>query len=109
MCEYPCWTLHAIGGGILLAEIQQASDVTYVYDYDRIDAKKGSQESFIKMKLLMLLTFLWRSLIDYETSENSSVSLVESDYFSTHLIHVNEITLVKTFLRMHLVFSLVLR
>ena len=31
-------TLHAIGAGILIAEIQQSSNLTYrVYDYDRVD------------------------------------------------------------------------
>ena len=39
----PAGMLHAIGSGILLAEIQQNSDLTYrVYDYDRVgkDGKK---------------------------------------------------------------------
>lgn len=36
-------TLHSIGGGILLAEIQQNSNTTYrLYDYDRID--KGGKK-----------------------------------------------------------------
>lgn len=35
----PAGTLHSIGAGNLLAEIQQASDVTYrLYDYGRLDA-----------------------------------------------------------------------
>jgi mannose-6-phosphate isomerase len=35
----PPGTVHAIGGGIVLAEIQQNSDVTFrLYDYDRPDA-----------------------------------------------------------------------
>ncbi len=34
----PAGTVHAIGGGILIAEIQESSNVTYrVYDYDRTD------------------------------------------------------------------------
>jgi mannose-6-phosphate isomerase class I len=33
----PAGTLHAIGGGVLLAEVQQSSDTTYrVYDYGRL-------------------------------------------------------------------------
>lgn len=37
----PAGTLHAIGGGILLAEVQQSSDVTYrVYDYGRLQNGK---------------------------------------------------------------------
>ena len=32
----PAGTIHAIGGGILIAEVQQSSDLTYrVFDYDR--------------------------------------------------------------------------
>lgn len=35
----PAGTLHAIGGGILLYEVQQSSNLTYrVYDYGRVDA-----------------------------------------------------------------------
>jgi mannose-6-phosphate isomerase len=34
----PAGTVHAIGGGILLAEIQQNSDLTYrIYDWNRVD------------------------------------------------------------------------
>ncbi len=34
----PAGTIHAIGEGILLAEIQQSSNLTYrLYDYDRVD------------------------------------------------------------------------
>ena len=36
----PAGRVHAIGKGIMVAEIQQTSDVTYrIYDYDRVDAK----------------------------------------------------------------------
>ena len=88
----PAGLLHAIGGGILLAEIQQASDVTYrVYDYDRIDAKKGKPRRLHQNEAVDAIDFsLGDALIDYEGSKNSSVSLVESDYFSTHLMHLNE-------------------
>ncbi len=36
--QIPAGTIHAIGGGVLLAEIQESSDITYrLYDYDRRD------------------------------------------------------------------------
>ena len=36
----PAGRVHAIGSGILLAEIQQTSDITYrIYDFDRRDAQ----------------------------------------------------------------------
>ena len=45
-CYYiPAGLVHAIGGGILIAEIQQNSDLTYrVYDYDRLDADGKPRE-----------------------------------------------------------------
>lgn len=44
----PAGTLHAIGEGILIAEIQQNSDTTYrVYDYDRRDANGNARELHI--------------------------------------------------------------
>lgn len=44
----PPGTIHAIGGGILLAEVQQSSNLTYrVYDYDRIDRNGCKRELHI--------------------------------------------------------------
>lgn len=41
----PAGTVHGIGGGILLAEIQESSNLTYrVYDYDRIDKNGKKRE-----------------------------------------------------------------
>ena len=42
----PSGLIHAIGAGILLAEIQQNSNITYrVYDYNRTD-KNGKTREF---------------------------------------------------------------
>ena len=41
----PAGTLHAVGAGILLFEIQQSSDLTYrIYDYDRVGADGQPRE-----------------------------------------------------------------
>lgn len=41
----PSGTIHAIGKGILILEIQQSSDITYrVYDYDRTDDEGNKRE-----------------------------------------------------------------
>ena len=45
MFYIPAGTVHAIGAGILLAEIQESSNLTYrVYDYDRIGADGKKRE-----------------------------------------------------------------
>ncbi|MBQ9195628.1 MAG: class I mannose-6-phosphate isomerase [Clostridia bacterium] len=48
----PSGTVHAIGAGIMLYEIQQSSDVTYrFYDWDRTDAQGNKRELHIKQAL----------------------------------------------------------
>ncbi len=45
-------TIHAIGAGVLIAEIQQNSNITYrLYDYDRIDNKGRKRELHIEKAL----------------------------------------------------------
>lgn len=52
VCNIPAGTVHAIGAGILLYEIQQSSDVTYrFYDWDRVDAKGNRRELHIQKAL----------------------------------------------------------
>lgn len=48
----PPGTVHAIGGGILLAEIQESSNLTYrMYDYDRIGKDGKKRELHIEKAL----------------------------------------------------------
>ena len=86
----PAGTIHAIGKGILLAEIQQASDVTYrIYDWGRTDASGKGRE---------LHTDLAADAINFAPDQhydvthkpemNRSVNLVECPYFTTNVIEV---------------------
>lgn len=53
----PAGTIHGIGAGCLIAEIQENSDVTYrVYDYDRVD-KNGNKRELHIDKALDILDF----------------------------------------------------
>ncbi|WP_455010256.1 type I phosphomannose isomerase catalytic subunit [Oribacterium sinus] len=48
----PAGTVHAIGAGILLAEVQQNSNLTYrVYDYGRKDARGNTRELHVEKAL----------------------------------------------------------
>ena len=48
-------TVHAIGGGVIVAEIQENSNVTYrVYDYDRVD-KNGEKRPLHLEKALEVM------------------------------------------------------
>jgi mannose-6-phosphate isomerase len=45
----PSGTVHAVGGGVLLAEIQETSDVTFrLYDWDRVDRHGRSRELHVE-------------------------------------------------------------
>ncbi len=51
-------TVHGIGAGILLAEIQESSNLTYrLYDYDRID-KKGKKRELHIDKALQVMNYV---------------------------------------------------
>ncbi|WP_299156003.1 type I phosphomannose isomerase catalytic subunit [uncultured Christiangramia sp.] len=82
--------VHAIGAGVLLAEIQQTSDVTYrVYDWDRVDDKGNGRELHIdKARDAMSFIVQDEDSIRYEPKINESSQLVNCEYFTTNLIEV---------------------
>lgn len=54
----PSGLLHAIGEGIIIAEIQQNSDLTYrVYDYDRRDSRGNLRELHVEKSLDVVRPF----------------------------------------------------
>lgn len=51
----PAGSIHAIGSGITLAEVQQNSGITYrVWDWDRVDSKGNPRELHVKKSLDVL-------------------------------------------------------
>ena len=88
----PTGRIHAIGGGVLLAEIQQSSDVTYrVYDYNRVDAQTGKTRELHNDLALDALDFSVQKThkIDYPKKVNQVNTIVETPYFTTSFLPVN--------------------
>lgn len=88
----PTGRVHAIGAGVLLAEIQQTSNITYrIYDYDRVDAKSGEKRELHTDLALDAIDFEFYD--DYKTvydkKVNISNELVHSPYFKTNIIKVS--------------------
>lgn len=80
-------TIHAIGGGILLAEIQQTSDITYrVYDWDRLDDNGNERELHVDLALDAINYNKKETKIDYVKKEDQSVKLVDCPFFTTNII-----------------------
>lgn len=86
----PTGRVHAIGAGIVLAEIQQTSDVTYrIYDYERTDAAGNQRELHTELALDAIDYNLYDNYkTTYQLKENESSELVHSPYFKTDIIQL---------------------
>ena len=70
-------TIHAIGKGVRLIEIQQNSNITYrLYDYNRVDQNGNPRQLHIK-KALDVIDFK-----QYKVSQNNSGYLADNKYFT---------------------------
>jgi mannose-6-phosphate isomerase len=87
----PAGRVHAIGKGVVVAEIQQSSDITYrIYDYKRKDDNGNERELHTEEAL---------DVIDFEASKqpktvytpllNETTPLITCDYFTTNLLRFN--------------------
>jgi mannose-6-phosphate isomerase len=80
-------TIHAIGAGIVIAEIQQTSDITYrVYDFDRVDANGKTRELHIDLALEALNYEKIQAQRFYSKTENIANEIVNCNYFTTNFI-----------------------
>lgn len=83
-------TIHAIGAGIVIAEIQQTSDITYrIYDWDRVDDKGNKRELHIDLALEAMDYEVKQTKKEYSKHENKSNIIVNSPYFTTCFTPVN--------------------
>lgn len=80
-------TIHAIGGGVVIAEIQQTSDITYrLYDWDRVDANGKGRELHTDLALDAINFNTTKAKVDYQKQINYSNKTVHCDYFNTNVI-----------------------
>ena len=89
----PAGRVHAIGAGVLLAEIQQTSDITYrIFDYDRIDASTGKKRELHNELAVDVIDFKTHAeyKTQYEKIENESNSLIHTPYFKSNFINLSD-------------------
>lgn len=83
----PAEKVHAIGGEILLTEIQQTSDITYrIYDWDRADSNGEHRELHTWLTQKATKTFTSNTKVNYELEQNKTSNLVDCDFFTTNNI-----------------------
>ena len=88
----PTGRVHAIGAGVLLAEIQQTSDITYrIYDYDRVDKKTGEKRELHNELAVDVVDFEVHESYktEYTLEKNKSNKLIHSPYFKTNILDIS--------------------
>ncbi len=80
-------TVHAIGSGVVLAEIQQTSDITYrIYDFDRKDKEGNLRELHTQLAIDAINFDVLETEKNYTRTINKSNPVVNSPYFTTNFI-----------------------
>ena len=88
----PAGQIHALGSNLLIAEIQQSSDITYrISDWGRVDSNGNPRELHLDLALDVIDYSAESSgKIKYSRELNKSVSLVESAYFTTNVLEFDK-------------------
>ncbi|PWG05123.1 type I phosphomannose isomerase catalytic subunit [Polaribacter aquimarinus] len=84
----PTGTVHAIGAGVLFAEIQQTSDITYrIYDWDRPNSD-GTYRELHTEEALEAIDYSAKESYktNYTKQQNSSSEIVSCPYFTTNVL-----------------------
>ena len=87
----PAGRIHTIGKGLLLAEIQQSSDITYrIYDFDRKDRNGNTRELHIDEALDAIdYKFYPEYKTNYDDKIDQPIEIVKSAYFTTNKLILN--------------------
>ena len=88
----PTGRVHAIGEGVLLAEIQQTSDITYrIYDYERVEKSTGKTRDLHNDLALDVIDFTVYEQYNtnYTVQKNHANTLIHTPYFRTNIIKVD--------------------
>ncbi|MFW5721243.1 MAG: type I phosphomannose isomerase catalytic subunit, partial [Bacteroidota bacterium] len=84
----PSGRVHAIGKGIVLAEIQQTSDITYrIFDWNRKDEQGNYRELHTELALDAIdFNFYDNYKTDYKITLNKDSNILTCPYFKTNII-----------------------
>jgi mannose-6-phosphate isomerase len=89
-------TIHAIGAGMVVAEIQQTSDITYrIYDFDRKDANGNERELHTNLALEAINFNKVNSQKNYSKVVNQCNETVSCPYFTTNFIPLKGTIVIK--------------
>lgn len=84
----PAGRIHTIGKGIVLAEIQQSSDITYrVWDYDRTDENGNTRELHLQQAAEVLdYTAITHPKTTYTKQPDASSPIIHTPHFACNIV-----------------------
>ncbi|WP_299126064.1 type I phosphomannose isomerase catalytic subunit [uncultured Winogradskyella sp.] len=83
--------IHAIGAGVMLAEIQQTSNITYrVHDWDRVD-EEGNKRDLHNDVAIDAFDFNMKDdfRVNYNKNKNTSNEMVNCAFFTTSFLELD--------------------
>lgn len=88
----PAGLVHAIGRDVVIAEIQQTSDITYrIYDYKRTDDNGNERELHTEQALDVIQFAASKNpYTHYSSQTNEITNLVSCNYFTTNLLNFDK-------------------
>ena len=87
----PAGCVHALCGGIMVAEVQQSSDVTYrIFDYNRPGLDGKPRELHTELAAEALNFHIGNNRIDYNRKDNCAVTLIDYPDFSVSLMDLTK-------------------
>ncbi len=88
----PAGRIHAIGKGVILAEIQQTSDITYrIWDWNRNGLDGKPRELHAELSVDAIDYNIYDSYkARTETKPNGTVNLIDCNYFTTNIINLDK-------------------
>ncbi|MBU8892678.1 MAG: mannose-6-phosphate isomerase [Bacteroidales bacterium] len=88
----PAGRVHAIGKGIVLAEIQQSSDITYrIFDWNRKDDQGNFRELHTDEALDAIdFKFYDNYKTEYKSVKNTTSKILGNNYFETNILDFDQ-------------------
>ena len=87
----PAGRIHAIGKGVVLAEIQQTSDITYrIYDWGRENNPATSRDMHLDMAIDVVdYRYHEQYKTPYKVSKNTPTNITSCPYFTANLLDID--------------------
>jgi len=88
----PAGRVHAIGNGIVLAEIQQTSDITYrIYDWARLGNDGKPRELHTELAVDVIDYEYYNTYkTEYKYSKNKTSNILQCEYFKTNILEFDK-------------------